>query len=63
MIEKEFEVKVVKVRAFCECGGEFRPTGLTLMAFPPMYDYRCDKCNMQKHFNKQYPSIEYREVE
>ena len=62
MIEKEIEVKTFRVRAFCECGGEFKDTGCVLMSYPPQYVHACEKCNKKAHFSKSYPTIKYKEI-
>lgn len=56
------EVKVVKVIAKCECGGEFEPTGMKYMTNPPQYPHKCNKCEKKEQFRCTYPKIEYEEV-
>lgn len=63
MIEKEFEVKTIRVRAICRCGGEFITTGLAWFSNPIEYEHKCNTCDMKLRFMKSYPCIEYREVE
>lgn len=64
-MEKQIEVKQVKVKYTCDnCGeGEMLPTGYVLASCPPQYPHTCsNKCGYCKNFKKKYPSIEYVEV-
>jgi hypothetical protein len=63
MIEKQFRVETYKVRAFCECGGEFIATGLVQTCNPPNYQHQCQKCRRTSYSEKRFPSIEYREID
>lgn len=63
MTEKRTEVKTIRVRAICNCGGEFKPTGMCLTSYPPQYPHKCDNCGKVKTFEKSYPTVEYVEVE
>lgn len=44
----------VEVRTFLEkwlhdgCGGEFNPTGISLMSNPPQYPHVCNKCGKEE---------------
>ena len=60
MKERKTEVKAYLVKAYCDCGGEFKPTGVTLMINPPRYPHVCEKCGAKETFNSRYPEIQYR---
>lgn len=61
MKETTIELKTYKVRATCECGGEFLPTGIVLMTNPCQYPHKCNSCGKEETFLVQYPKIEYKE--
>ena len=58
-IEKKIKVIPVEVHQYCECGGEFIPTGFVYTTYPPKYPHECNKCNKRETFEKSYPTIEY----
>lgn len=58
-IEKKIKVVPFEVHQYCECGGEFIPTGLVLTSYPPQYPHACNKCDKRETFKKSYPTIEY----
>jgi hypothetical protein len=59
----EKKMRPVEVKAYCECGGELRPTGTSRLMSPPQYPHVCTKCTLVYAFTKIYPTIEYREAE
>ena len=50
-------VKPVKIVAICECGGEFKDTGICLTSCPCKYPHICNKCGRPEIFDSQYPKI------
>ena len=50
-------VKPVKIFAICECGGEFKPTGICLTSYPCQYPHTCNKCGKYETFDSKYPKI------
>lgn len=63
MKEKEAELKVFRVKMFCDCGGEMEPKGFVLFSDPIEYRHECNKCGLYQTFKEQYPTIKYRAVE
>lgn len=61
-MEKRDEVKVVRVRKLCNCGGEMLPNGLVLSSYPPKYSHTCNKCGNVEAYWDRYPKVEYEEV-
>lgn len=57
------EVKTNIIKAMCECGGEYKPTGIVLTTYPEQYPHDCSKCGKREVFYEQYPKFEYVEVE
>ena len=55
------KVQPIKVIAVCECGGEMKPTGITLMTNPCRYPHECNKCGRAETYDCKYPKIEYEE--
>jgi hypothetical protein len=51
------------VRATCECGGEFEPTGVVLRSYPPQYPHKCNKCGKEEVFRKQFPYYAAEEID
>lgn len=62
MKEIEYPVEIVKVRCFCNCGGEMVFTGRTLMSIPPQYPHKCNQCEKEEIVSDIiYPEIRYKE--
>lgn len=59
MKERKTELKTYMVRAYCDCGGEFKPTGMKLMINPPQYPHVCEKCGAEETFKDKYPTLQY----
>lgn len=59
-IEKKIKVVPFEIHQYCECGGEFIPTGLVYTSYPQKYPHECNKCKKREIFEKSYPTIEYR---
>lgn len=57
MKERVIDIKQVSVHAECDCGGEFRATGMTLLSSPPWYVHQCTKCRVTENFRISYPTI------
>ena len=49
-------------RLICECGGEFKSTGIVLDSYPPQYPLRCDKCRAGETRDERYPRVAWDEV-
>jgi len=60
MQTKRTEVKVFKVEALCDCGGVLVNQG---RKFGSEFVHRCDTGGGFTRLDKQYPIIEYEEVE
>jgi hypothetical protein len=62
---KEIKLPVYNyiVRATCECGGEFEPTGMVLMSNPPKYPHTCNKCGKEEIFVKKFPHYTFEEID
>ena len=64
-------VQTLQVRMMCQCGGEFKPTGIgsgsATSALNPTweckYQHKCDKCGAVQDFDRCYPYIKYEEVD
>ena len=64
-------VQTVQVHMMCQCGGEFKSTGIgsgsCTSALNPKweckYQYKCDKCGAVQDFDRCYPYIKYEEVD
>jgi len=52
-------VNPVIIRQTCECGGEYKPTGVCLTSYPAQYPHTCDKCGKGATFAESYPLIRY----
>lgn len=48
-------------KAFCECGGEYKPNGIMQACNPPNYGHTCDKCKKEMWSKKSYPFTNYEE--
>lgn len=47
-------------RMICDCGGEMKASGATLLSKPPLYPHRCDKCGATESVRGvAYPRIKY----
>ena len=44
-------------RLMCECGGEFRSTGMILTSNPCQYSMQCDKCGAGETRYENYPRV------
>ena len=64
-MEKRFEVKPIIVRQYCDdCkDSELVSNGNILMSNPPKYQYRCTRCERIYVFDRNYPDVQYLEVE
>ena len=61
-MEQSINVKAVKVKYFCdECGKEVLPSGIALLSYPVQYEHICTngKCDKTYRFEKEYPSVEF----
>lgn len=63
MAEKETELRTFRVKMFCDCGGEMKPTGMVLSSHPPQFPHQCSLCGMRATYDKSYPHLEYKVVE
>ena len=52
-------VRTVRIHKHCDCGGEFKATGMCYTTFPPSYGHECDKCKTEAYFDEMYPTIGY----
>ena len=56
----EYElVHPVRIRARCDCGGEYKPTGQVNMTAPVQYEHKCDRCGARMRTQTQFPAIEH----
>lgn len=63
-------VQTLQVHMMCQCGGEFKPTGIgsgsAASALNPKweceYQHKCDKCGAAQNFDRIYPYIKYEEI-
>lgn len=62
MEEVRDEVKVIRVRKYCQCGGEMLPNGNVLCSYPPRYSHECNKCGAIDSYLDKYPKIEYESI-
>lgn len=64
MSEKQRELRPVRVNYTCdECKDiELKFTGMIKPISPPLYVHKCTKCKKIFNLNKQYPSVEYKEI-
>lgn len=64
-IRIEREVKPVLVKMLCPVcySGELRPTGEINLTHPPKYNHTCSECGNGVVLEKQYPCIEYKEID
>jgi len=65
MAEKEFAVKPVLLRYFCDkagCDGEvlLDHESAVLTSHPPKYVHNCEKCGEVYNFTKAYPVVDYK---
>lgn len=60
MEKKETEIRVFRVKMFCDCGGEMLPTGVILSSCPPQFPHQCSLCGMRATYDSSYPHLEYR---
>ena len=51
------EVKTYQLKLMCECGGEFKSTGIVLTSNPPQYPHACNSCGKQITKWECYPYI------
>lgn len=63
MEEVKAKVQPYMVFAMCDCGGEFKPTGMCLSSYPTYYEHECNRCNKIRSFDCRYPKIVYEEME
>lgn len=65
MTETHVQVNTFITRMMCNCGGvmEMVPTNVSVSTYPPQYLHRCNVCGNMQLYLKQYPCIEYKEVE
>lgn len=62
MKEKEVEVKTYKIRAYCECGGEYTYAGISYPTYPEQHVHHCSKCNNKEKSFNCYPYIKHLEI-
>ena len=63
LLEEEQKVETYYVRLYCECGGEMKPNGMSLMSNPPQYPHNCDRCGYKENISdKRYPLTIYKYV-
>ena len=60
MAEKATELKVFRIKMFCDCGGEMLPTGVALSSYPPRFIHQCRLCGTRATYDTSYPYLEYR---
>lgn len=53
--EKKFPCSVFWVRAYCNCGGEWRFTGISQPVSRPNYCHKCNGCQEIEYFKVKYP--------
>ena len=58
MREVKIRVEVYRVRAMCECGGEFKPTGVSYPLYPVQYLHECNRCGKLEKYEYRYPREE-----
>lgn len=63
MVIKSEEVKTYFDKAMCDCGGEYRYTGIGYPVYPERYQHICNKCGDATTFTKVYPAIRYEYVD
>ncbi len=61
MIEESKNCKIIVIHAMCECGGEFKQSGVVLTSYPEKYGHICDRCGKGENFEKSYPYFSYEE--
>lgn len=60
----KLRVETFRIRIYCDdCGGEFKYTGGMNTTLLVAYIHKCDRCDKIKFLSKEYPDIEYKEVE
>lgn len=62
MKEIKEEVKTFKVKAMCDCGGEYKPTGRVFDVWPPHYVHECNKCSTSSSFTSHYPKLVHENI-
>jgi hypothetical protein len=62
MTEKAIELRTFRVKMFCGCGGEMKPTGMMLASCPAQYPHQCVLCNKRQNYKTTYPHLEYKDV-
>ena len=63
-------VQTMQVHMMCQCGGEFKPTGMGSGSYTSAlnptceckYQHKCDKCGAVQDFDRCYPYIKYEEI-
>lgn len=63
-------VQAVQIHMMCQCGGEFKPTGMGSGSYTSAlnptceckYQHKCDKCGAVQDFDRCYPYIKYEEI-
>lgn len=63
MQENRTKVRVYRVTAFCDCGGEMQRTGQTFLTYPEKIQYICTKCNKLENSTCRYPHLDYEDDE
>jgi hypothetical protein len=63
MQENRTKVRVYRVTAFCDCGGEMQRTGQTFLTYPEKIQYICTKCNKLENSTRRYPHLDYEDDE
>ena len=64
-MEKKTNVKAVKVNYLCDnCKQEnMIPTGRQVYMGSSMFEHQCPHCGFRKNLPKQYPLIDFEEIE
>ena len=64
-MEQEKEVKSYQINYICDkCGkGKMIATGISLHCGSlASYEHVCDECGIRERFDKEYPTIRYKEI-
>lgn len=56
---KDTPLRAVRRDYLCKCGGLLKPTGMTFMCHPPLYDHVCDKCKQNTTLSNRSGSVVY----
>lgn len=60
-MEQEFTLQPYGVKMLCDCGGEMKPHGNTILTCDPIrFPHVCDTCGRQDSYIEKYPTVRWR---